>query len=488
MSDSDDAPWKQLGHAAGHTSYAADDEDDELIPANALSMAAENPQRVDAWSMTATNPPRATLMLDDAMAAGPLVARDWEAELALAAGTAAGHTSYADDAWSMGLHAWPMAAENPQRATLMLDDMGDAMAAGPAAGKRDWRKRFQSLYTPHPAPVRCDKVSDAFKQSVFDYMIVIGSHGGNVDIGEGDIHREPMFRTGQNVIFPVRFGSSIGMACTTSSTLEFVGNIPIRSLDTSPDFTGAILESALNRASFTRCIRQYDVGETVPNSEIFTSGIYYGDDDIFLYRHKTREVISLYRHLKCILKPVSIKLVSVPTSKKKKPKKKSPVPPGPVPSGPVPPSPVIKTIKKQRRKMNAHPCFKTRDEYKQTVNQPDDAPLTLADLCDAEHGLFEALFTKLKKEGLMAGDVKVSDVPVVVLACRAGHVFRDASGKRKSSAADSPVESNYETDVTMSSSSDSTPSVSKGAVADGGSRNATKKRRNRRNATKKRRK
>lgn len=138
--------------------------------------------------------------------------------------------------------------------------------------------------------------------------------------------------------------------------------------------------------------------------------------------------------------------------------------------------------------MNARPCFKTRGEYKQKVNQPDDAPLTLADLCDTEHGLFEALFTKLKKKGLMAGNVKVSDVPVVVLACRAGYVFRDASGKRKSSAADSPVDSNYETDVTMSSSSDSTPSVSKGAVADGGSRNATKKRRNRRNATKKRRK
>ena len=484
---SDSPPWKQLGHAAGHTSYAADDEDDELIPADALSMAAENPQRatsgdwlipvvrradalsmaaenpqrVDAWSMAAENPQRATLRLDeldddqlteyDAMAEGlvardlPLVARDLEAELAA------------------------------------------GLAARPAAGKRDWRKRFQSLYTPHPAPVRCDKVSDAFKQSVFDYMIVIGSHGGNVDIGEGDIHREPMFRTGQNVIFPVRFGSSIGMACTTSSTLEFVGHIPMMSLGTSPDFTGAILESALNRASFTRCIRQYDVGETVPNLEIFTPGKYYGDDDVFLYRHKTREVISLRRHLKCILKPVSIKLVSIPSSKKKKPKKKSPVPPGPVPPGPVPPSPVIKTIKKQRRKMNAHPCFKTRDEYKQTVNQPDDAPLTLADLCDAEHGLFEALFTKLKKEGLMAGDVKVSDVPVVVLACRAGHVFRDASGKRKSSAADSPVESNYETDVTMSSSSDSTPIVSKGAVADGGSRNATKKRRNRRNATKKRR-
>jgi hypothetical protein len=379
-----------------------------------------------------------------------------------------------DDQWSMGIRAMAAAPAAP---------------AAPRRAKSWATRRYQSLYTPHRAPDRCNKVSPAFKQSKFDYMIVILSHGGTVDDGTGGILRGPMFKTGQNVIFPVRFGSSIDILNGTDSMIEFTTNIPMPSLE-SVDLTGAKLEQALNTTSFTKCIRQYDVGESVPNLEIFTPGMHYGDDDMYLYRYSDGSFMSLKKYMKSIVEKVHKDLVRMPNPKLRMPKKTN--------KKKEVTKTIQKTIKTKKIKMNMNPLFKTSAAYKQKMKQPDDAPLTLADLCDAEHGLFETLFAKLKREKVMAPHVEVSNIPVVVLVCRAGHEFSDTD--TSSHPADSPVSANYDTDVTaMSSASDSAISVSSanGAFSngtfadgafDGGGRNATKTRRNRRNATKKRRK
>jgi hypothetical protein len=305
-------------------------------------------------------------------------------------------------------------------------------AVGPPFGRavpRDWNNPFRSRFTRHYAPDVCHKVSTEFKKSEFDYALVIISHGGTVDDGTQGIVRRPMFRTGQNVIFPVRFGSSILVGDSVESMMDFASKIPMPQ-EGDIRLTGEKLEHALTQSSFTKCIRQYDVGETVPNLEVFTPGMHIGDDAIFLYKPDEYTFMSLNPHMKHVVRKAHKKLVKTETP---------------------------------TQKFNMRPVFKLKVSHKRERKLPDDTPLTLADLCDEEYGLFKPLFAKLKRDGYMKQDVEVSNVPVLVLACRAGPEFSD----RSTHPTNSPVSSDYDTN---------------------GGRNATKKRRNRRNATKKRRK
>jgi hypothetical protein len=265
---------------------------------------------------------------------------------------------------------------------------------------RDWKKRFVSNFNPVPAAFgRCDKVSDAFKQSTMDYVIVIFSHGGIVDDGTQMPLMQPMFRTGQPVVFPVRYGSPIMMSPNPMDVIA--SNLPVTTMDV-PQLTGAQLliglENGLNLTNM--CIRQYDVGSSVPNLEIFTSGVVLdplGGENIFLYDCVTRTYHSLIESSKTLkknLRSVRKKITSI-------------------------------IAKKTVKMVNENPLYRTSTAYKKKTKQPTNHPLTLADFCDAEHGLFK----KMNFNGH-----ELSEIPVVVLACRAGIAWD--SGSRTSSSSD----------------------------------------------------
>jgi hypothetical protein len=278
---------------------------------------------------------------------------------------------------------------------------------------RDWKKYFASRYDPEPpeSTDRCDKVSEVFNQSIMDRVIIIYSHGGVVDDGTNQRLKQPMFRTGQPVIFPVRYGSTINIRSTWITDL--LSNLPLPTVD-HPKLTGAQLIVGLDRGLnlSNTCIRQYDVGTThVPNLEIFTPGVHLGDDDIVLFEFDTVE--RKCRSLKSLFRRMNIKSVREK----------------------------LRTIKKNKRRivLNDKPLYKTSSRYKRKMNQPKDHPLTLADLCDAEHGLFK----KLTIDGY-----NLSKIPVVVLACRAGIAWDSGSTTSSNSSTHShqmksPVSSDY---------------------------------------------
>ena len=343
---------------------------------------------------------------------------------------------------------------------------------------RDWKKRFVSTFDPEPAADRCDNVSDAFKDSTMDYVIVILSHGGIVDDGTQMQLMQPMFHTGQPVVFPVHYGSTISMSPNPMDAI--VSNLPVATTD-APQLTGAQLLIGLeNGLKLTNmCIRQYDVGSSVPNLEIFTPGIVLGDDNIFLYdcvNQTYRSLIDSSKTLKKNLRPVRKKITSI-------------------------------IAKKTVKKMNVNPLYRTSTAYKKKTKQPTNHPLTLADFCDAEHGLFK----KMNFNGR-----ELSKIPVVVLACRAGIAWdsgnmthssdrTSGSSDRTSGSSDShpvisPVSADYKTARSSSHGSSSHDLElhsdldagldDDGTRRDGGKnrKKTNKKRRNRRNAaTKKRR-
>jgi hypothetical protein len=296
------------------------------------------------------------------------------------------------------------------------------------AVRRDWNRSFASNYEAVPASIdRCDRVSEAFNQSTMDRMIIICSHGGVVDDGTNQPLKQPMFRTGQPVIFPVRYGSTIRIRPTWMT--DILSNLPV-STDDHPKLTGEQLIFGLERGLNlpNTCIRQHDAGTNVSNLELFTPGVHLGDDDIVLVDTDTagyRTCRSLRPHFR------KMNIKSVPKKLKK-------------------------TVKKNGKKilLNEKPLFRTSSRYKREMGQQEDHPLTLADLCDKKHGLFK----KLTIDGY-----KLSKLPVVVLACRAGIAWDSGSttssdSSNKSNQVNTPVSSDYSTvDSTADDDMDESP-------------------------------
>jgi hypothetical protein len=114
-----------------------------------------------------------------------------------------------------------------------------------------------------------------------------------------------------------------------------------------------------------------------------------------------------------------------------------------------------KTIKKNGKKivLNENPLYKTSRKYKIKMGQQEDHPLTLADLCDAEHGLFKEL---------TIDGYNLSQIPVVVLACRAGIAWDSGSTSNSSNSSNlshpviSPKPSDY---LTADDDMDESPQV-----------------------------
>ena len=283
---------------------------------------------------------------------------------------------------------------------------------------RHWscaKKPYRSMYIPCANTDEDDKISDTFKSSKFEYMILTNSHGGPTETGNNDRLRRPMFTTQQNVIFPVRCGMPLDIARLPEPMHEFAKHLPL-----STGFTGQDLVDALNNCDFTRGISQYDIGESVPNLEVFTAGEYarYSgdtrdcdaiDDDVCLYDSKTMLFTSLKKYMKKLVDKVSPNLeVTVLSphrhhrSKKNKKNKKN--------NDKVKPT-ITKIV------ANRAPFYSLSQIHKNTRGHPDDTPLTLADFCE-DNGLIEKLVTMLKKDGIIDAKAEASNIPVLVLACR----------------------------------------------------------------------
>jgi hypothetical protein len=417
----------------------------------------------------------------------------------------------------------------PQPDVLTATGRTSGVEAGRSKARRDWscaRKKYRSTYLPlddSDDASEGDRVSETFKRSNFDYMIVTNSHGGLTDTGINEIVRRPLFQTQHNVIFPVRCGMLLEIQRLPEPLDELAENLPM----TPSEFTGQSLVDALHDCEFTRGISQYDIGASVPNLEIFTRGTYRGhrkdptdchaiDDDVLLYdavKHTFRSLKYYMGKLVDEVKPVvdvtHVTHVTHPRPRRSKKNTKNKVKP---------------TITKLKLVENLVPFYSLSKTHKFTHNHPDDTPLTLADLCE-NRGLIEKLVTMLKKDGSIDAKAEASNIPVLVLACRC-----IPGNDNRSFPLGSPTSSNYFTDVGSQNSSSSMlcdlddvtgqnarcgavgacsvgvpddesdgPSIDEDVFDQGqgvfwqdqeldGGRNATKKRRKRPNATKKRRK
>ena len=348
-----------------------------------------------------------------------------------------------------------------------LCDMGKCETkAASGQKKKDWSKRYNSGYTPEcqPRPLPTgwveyvqkgkpyyhnentgkdvwsapsdDNVSDKFKTLQFDYMFLTNSHGGPTDVGDGGKNIRYMFTTNHNVIFPVRCGQLLHARRHPEPIEQLALHMPL-----SPTkLTGADLVTALHECEFTSGISQYDVGKSVPNLEIFTAGAYTVhkrdvkdrhaiDDDMFLYDCARHEFMSLKNYMPCIVDKVKKELVTVIKHKPKKSKKNN--------------KKVTSTITK--RVHNTKPLFSLKKDHKESRGYSDDTPLALSDFCE-KGGLFETLVNRLKHDKLINANVEVSDIPVVVLACR-------CTDAKKPVQVDSPISENYITDSSNSAAS-----------------------------------
>ena len=483
-----------------------EDEDENDMPDRAIEL---RPQTEDDWSMgiraLSEQEPRTS-----GVEAGPQLEDDWIRAL---------------------LEQEP---RPPQPDFLTAMGRTSGVEAGRSKARPDWscaKKLYRSSYMPadeRDDALEGDSVSDTFKRSNFEYMIVTNSHGGPTETGINERLRRPLFTTQQNVIFPVRCGMPLDITRLPEHIVELSKNLPMSQME----FTGQNLVDALNNCDFTRGISQYDIGDSVPNLEIFTSGEYSGyrgdamdcdaiDDDVLLYDAVKHAFTSLKDYMEQLVDKVTPILKVTPytslrpyrphISKKNREKNDK----------------VKSTITKKVE--NQVPFYSLSKTHKTIHEHPDDTPLTLADLCE-NRGLIEKLVTMLKKDGIIDAKAEASNIPVLVLACRC------IPGNDTTFAMGSPTSSNYNTSVGSQKSNSSMlhdldddvtgqnarcaavgackgvepnvvdvpddeldlvgPSIDEGGFGvfgvfgedlDGG-RNATKKRRNRRNATKKRRK
>ena len=469
------------------------DEDENDMPDRAIEL---RPQTEDDWSMgiraLSEQEPRTS-----GVEAGPQLEDDWIRAL---------------------LEQEP---RPPQPDFLTAMGRTSGVEAGRSKARPDWscaKKLYRSSYMPadeRDDALEGDSVSDTFKRSKFEYMIVTNSHGGPTETGINERLRRPLFKTQQNVIFPVRCGMPLDITRLPEPIVELSKNLPMSQME----FTGQNLVDALNNCDFTRGISQYNIGDSVPNLEIFTSGEYSGyrgdamdcdaiDDDVLLYDAVKHVFTSLKDYMEQLVDTVTPILKVTPY---------------------MPRRPYIPHISKKNRKKNDKvkstitkkvenqvPFYSLSKTHKISHDHPDDTPLTLADLCE-NSGLIEKLVTMLKKDGIIDAKAEASNIPVLVLACRC------IPGNDTTFAMGSPTSSNYNTSVGSQKSNSSMlhdldddvtgqnarcaavggvpddeldgPSIDEGGFGvfgvfgqdlDGG-RNATKKRRKRRNATKKRR-
>ena len=250
--------------------------------------------------------------------------------------------------------------------------------------KRKWNRTFKSSFVPTPNPKGCvEKISEAFKNSDIEHLVVIISHGGVVDAGTQQKIRQPMFRSGFDVIFPVKYGQILSV--NQNIYWDIASNIPLPTMH-YPTLKGSQLMYALNRLNFKdKCYTQYDAKSMVPNLEIFTSGEYIGDDGIYIINIKERD-----KTMHVLRESESMENLQLRRTRKVIEKRKETTEEG-------------KTVTK---KYNLVPSLRTSTKFKKKTHQLKSQPMTLADLCDAKHGTLKKL--------------KLSKVAVLVIACRSG--------------------------------------------------------------------
>jgi hypothetical protein len=215
-------------------------------------------------------------------------------------------------------------------------------------------------------------------------LVVIISHGGVVDAGTQQKIRQPMFRSGFDVIFPVKYGQWLD-DLNQSTYFDIASNIPLPTMH-YPTLKGSQLMYGLNRLNFKdKCYTQYDEKSMVPNLEIFTSGEYIGDDGIYIINIKERD-----KTMHVLRESESMENLQLRRTRKVIEKRKETTEEG-------------KTVTK---KYNLVPSLRTSTKFKKKTHQSRSQPMTLADLCDAEHGTLKKL--------------KLSNVAVLVIACRSG--------------------------------------------------------------------
>jgi hypothetical protein len=251
--------------------------------------------------------------------------------------------------------------------------------------KDNWNRTFKSSFVPTPNPKGCvEKISEAFKNSDIEHLVVIISHGGVVDAGTQQKIRQPMFRSGFDVIFPVKYGQWLD-DLNQSTYFDIASNIPLPTMH-YPTLKGSQLMHGLNRLNFKdKCYTQYDEKSMVPNLEIFTSGEYIGDDGIYIINIKERD-----KTMHVLRESESMENLQLRRTRKVIEKRKETTEEG-------------KTVTK---KYNLVPSLRTSTKFKKKTHQLKSQPMTLADLCDAEHGTLKKL--------------KLSNVAVLVIACRSG--------------------------------------------------------------------
>lgn len=290
----------------------------------------------------------------------------------------------------------------------------------------DPSKTFKSIFNPMTVvegAATCDKISDSFKQSNVKFLVAIVSHGGILDYGINAKVRQPVFKTGCNVIYPTRYGTS---SITYGSTLDLVSsiqsNLPVQSVDDGSSLKGEqLIESLKKNTSIKKgCYRQYDVGSSVPNLEIFTTGEYFRGDGIYVYDIENRTFIKL-THLH--MKQLKLHRIKKHLSKINKPQ--------------------TLTSPAKQITMNLNPRFKTTTKFKKRINQPTEQPLTLSDLCDVNHGT-------LKNLRIDSKPLPLAKTAVLVIACR-------SESEQKNFQVKSPTSADYLTDQSNSSASNMGP-------------------------------
>jgi len=273
---------------------------------------------------------------------------------------------------------------------------------------KTFNSTFERVKVPSP-DVLCDRISESFKQSNVEFLVVIVSHGGLIDYGNKTKVRQPMFKTGCNVIYPNRYGTSL---ITYGSTLKMVhaicDNLPVTNADFGSAINGERLIESFKRNKKIKqtCYRQYDVGGNVPNLEIFSPGEYFKGDGIYLFTMDDRTYIKLNeQHIKQLkLRRIKKDLIKIPTKKK--------------------------------ARMNQKPRYRMSSKFKTNTKQPPEQPLTLSDLCDANHGTLQNLRINGKS-------IPMSNTAVLVLACR------NIDGTSDGYPVESPMSAKYESDHAM---------------------------------------
>jgi hypothetical protein len=237
------------------------------------------------------------------------------------------------------------------------------------------------------------------------------------------------------------------------------------------------LDCAINNRN--KCFRQYDVGDTAPNLDIFTPGQYLGPNEhgMFLFDVKKEKYTDMLKK-KSYMNPMNLKTV-----------------PHRLEAMPFKPGRIRGTPAQQFTNKNA-----------QVKKVDDESQLSIADLCDEEHGRLQSIFT----------DEQAAEIPIVVIACRSGidktaalaaaNAWASVVPAGQFAAVDSESSSSSVRDSSSGISRDSPgpndydEEISDHSISEGGKNrkksnkkrrkrpNATKKRRKRRNATKKRRK